>query len=233
LKNIGYQKAKHHNMIIFTDIDMIPDTQLMRAYVTKHDGVCRLAHRGTRYGYVDNMFFGAVLSFSPAAYSKINGYPNSFYGWGGEDTAIGWRCVHNKIPIYYPEHGAVIDIELNENRRVIYSAKEKLEILKKTNTKDMKLYEKVVLITKQPNNGVTTLIYNDVDTKQYDTYTIIIVDLQKDAEEKQHPEWFDMSVFSEMSDDDVEQEYRKAKSLLHLNKHDSQYHAMEKPLPLL
>ena len=36
--------------------------------------------------------FGGAVTFRPELFRKINGFPISFFGWGGEDDAMGSRC---------------------------------------------------------------------------------------------------------------------------------------------
>lgn len=42
-------------------------------------GPCRLPY---------NQYFGGVSSMSKEQYLKINGFPNNYWGWGGEDDDI-------------------------------------------------------------------------------------------------------------------------------------------------
>ena len=37
------------------------------------------------------MYFGGVSALTPLHYLKINGFPNNYWGWGGEDDDIGLR----------------------------------------------------------------------------------------------------------------------------------------------
>ena len=37
------------------------------------------------------MYFGGVSALSPLHYLKMNGFPNNYWGWGGEDDDIGIR----------------------------------------------------------------------------------------------------------------------------------------------
>ncbi len=38
-----------------------------------------------------NMYFGGVSALTPLHYLKMNGFPNNYWGWGGEDDDIGVR----------------------------------------------------------------------------------------------------------------------------------------------
>lgn len=37
------------------------------------------------------MYFGGVSALTPVQYLKMNGFPNNYWGWGGEDDDIGVR----------------------------------------------------------------------------------------------------------------------------------------------
>lgn len=37
------------------------------------------------------MYFGGVSALTPLHYLKMNGFPNNYWGWGGEDDDIGVR----------------------------------------------------------------------------------------------------------------------------------------------
>jgi hypothetical protein len=42
---------------------------------------------------------------------RINGYPNNFWGWGGEDDEMQKRCERLGIKWEYPPKGTIIDLE--------------------------------------------------------------------------------------------------------------------------
>lgn len=37
------------------------------------------------------MFFGGLMAMTPKSYVKVNGFPNHYWGWGGEDDEFGKR----------------------------------------------------------------------------------------------------------------------------------------------
>ena len=63
-------------------------------------------------------FLGAAMSIHPALFERVNGYPNSFAGWGGEDDAVVQRlelaCGNKPDSLVYtvPTHGRLIDLEM-------------------------------------------------------------------------------------------------------------------------
>lgn len=44
-------------------------------------------------------YFGGVVAFSREDFEKINGFPNTFWGWGGEDDEMYSRIV--EVPSRY------------------------------------------------------------------------------------------------------------------------------------
>jgi len=70
----------------------------------------------TRRVYVP--MFGGVTTFTRAHYLKVNGFSNTFYGWGGEDDDMRLRCVHG---IGIREDRCFIKIPLNPSFRRVKS----------------------------------------------------------------------------------------------------------------
>ena len=44
-----------------------------------------------------DQFLGRVLRISKTKYKQLNGFPNTFYGWGGEDDAFARRIGRNVV----------------------------------------------------------------------------------------------------------------------------------------
>ena len=40
-----------------------------------------------------------IISFNKKDFQKINGFPNDFWGWGGEDDAMYNRLVSARVPV--------------------------------------------------------------------------------------------------------------------------------------
>ena len=115
LKNIGFEisnKKGGYINYIFTDIDMIPDHELIQYFTglkdTNEFSIC-----GTRYstGVDKKPFLGGLISVNEKVFKKINGYPNNYYGWG-EDDSLFIRMVGAKVyNLELPKKGQVIDTE--------------------------------------------------------------------------------------------------------------------------
>ena len=101
LLNIGAHLAKKHSHLILHDIDLLPDESLLPYYTMIPDYPI---HIGTvwKTKYTSERFLGGILSLSWKDFERVNGYPNQFWGWGGEDDVLRNRLNYFKIPIYRP-----------------------------------------------------------------------------------------------------------------------------------
>jgi hypothetical protein len=99
LLNIGFdyslkKSTKHppkHDIFIFHDVDLLPQPPLAKWYATPPSKPLHIARVWDRYSN-NPKYFGGIVSFSEDDMKKINGYPNNFWGWGGEDDEMQARC---------------------------------------------------------------------------------------------------------------------------------------------
>jgi hypothetical protein len=209
LKNIGFEIANKEgdfDNYIFSDIDNIPDYDLMKYFLIKMKYPISLAIRGTRYESKNNkrIFLGGLLGFDGKTFKKINGYPNNFWGWGGEDDALIIRLLQSGInKIYYPKKGSIIDTEEINNKRI--GLENKLKIINKEEIKYEKIYNDMKTWN---NNGLNTLEYKILERNQLDqNISIIKVDLMKKNDIKKNPNYY---AFNNISDINAKKMYSNA-----------------------
>ena len=144
------EKSDGKSYYVLSDVDLLPSNELLEDYLKYPETPIHLGNRGTRYTGNADSFLGGVLSVNSKDFIKSNGYPNSFWGWGGEDDALKRRLDRNNIRIERPE-GSVIDLEeLNLT--------EKLQDLKQNQSKEYLKREKLDQDkTEWNNNGLNTL----------------------------------------------------------------------------
>ena len=53
---------------------------------------CRMSYGGQ---------FGGVVTIRPQMFQRLNGFPITFFGWGGEDDAMGSRCAATEFHIQF------------------------------------------------------------------------------------------------------------------------------------
>ena len=93
LLNLGFLLAEKEDFdnYIFHDVDLLPSDDLIPYYFYKSDYPLHLAHNWDKYTFYS--FFGGVVSFSKKLFRESGGYPNNFFGWGGEDDVLQNRVV--------------------------------------------------------------------------------------------------------------------------------------------
>ena len=108
LLNIGFNEAltQGATRVILHDCDLVPDDNLLAMY--KEQWPRPIVHFGARFRrYNDSRtYFGGVHGFHVDAFP---GYPNQFWGWGGEDDAL-----RNRVDLRnttYARKGEYLDLE--------------------------------------------------------------------------------------------------------------------------
>ncbi len=176
LLNIGYELGCLSDIepdtFIFHDVDLISDKSLIPIYYSKPEHPIHIANLW-REKYNFSSFFGGIVSFNKKDYSKINGFPNTRFLWGGEDDIMLNRIVINKMKIIKPKDSSL------ENKGLIYDMgpETSANLTKKENEgkkldilKDLKNWK---------SNGLNSLKYEilDFDNFKYENVFRIKVKL--------------------------------------------------------
>ncbi|XP_071062832.1 beta-1,4-galactosyltransferase 6-like [Pseudochaenichthys georgianus] len=91
LFNVGFLEAMKDldwDCLIFHDVDHIPEND--RNYYGCGQMPRHFAAKLDKYMYIlpYSEFFGGVSGLTVEQFRKINGFPNAFWGWGGEDDDL-------------------------------------------------------------------------------------------------------------------------------------------------
>ncbi|XP_053134254.1 beta-1,4-galactosyltransferase 3 [Hemicordylus capensis] len=95
LLNVGVKEAlkdEDWNCLFLHDVDLIPENDhnlyACDPWSPKHVSIAM-----NKFGYSlpYSQYFGGVSALTPDQYLKINGFPNEYWGWGGEDDDIATR----------------------------------------------------------------------------------------------------------------------------------------------
>lgn len=153
LLNAGFIYATQHALrrrmaprmcnFILADVDMQP-SNLTDGYKTLINGFRPLGRLWVDNPYKDNPdFFGGVLGVSFDAFYESNGFPNNYYGWGGEEDYLRWRVQNAGLPVEdvssYAEKGAkIFDLETlpRKSRKETNQLRWESKLLWKQETKD-------------------------------------------------------------------------------------------------
>ncbi|TKS70367.1 Beta-1,4-galactosyltransferase 1 [Collichthys lucidus] len=106
LMNAGFVEALKeydYDCFVFSDIDLVPmdDRNLYRCFqIPRHFSV---AIDKFDFKLPSPANFGGVISLSKSQFSKINGFSNTFWGWGGEDDDLYLRVIFHGMSISRPD----------------------------------------------------------------------------------------------------------------------------------
>ena len=123
-------------------------------------------------------YVGGVTAISTEVFKRINGFSNTFYGWGGEDDDLSHRMkVHNisiqRDPADISRFGMLSHgkVEMNSNLNMLMDKSKNSEL---------------------DSDGLSTLQFELLDKKEYPLYTWLLVKLPK-GPEKTTKSWWDIA----------------------------------------
>lgn len=119
LLNYGVRVAETP-LVCLHDVDLLPGEDMLRAYTDPLHGVRHIARAWKRYNY--DSYMGGIVLMRKKDFVHINGFPNDFWGWGGEDDEFGDRIRDAGIPIERVEAGTIIDqegLDINEKMSLL------------------------------------------------------------------------------------------------------------------
>lgn len=105
--NVGFmesQKDAQWDCFVFHDVDLyLENDKALYACPTSENEVRLMSVAIDKFGYrpVHSQNFGGVVVMTKTQMIKVNGYSNSFWGWGGEDDEMSHRF-GNKSSIFSP-----------------------------------------------------------------------------------------------------------------------------------
>ncbi|XP_013391513.1 beta-1,4-galactosyltransferase 4 [Lingula anatina] len=168
-RNVGFVEASatfNFTCYIFHDVDKIPMNNSL-LYRCPPDRVLHLASAEDRnqYDLMYPNYIGGVIGTAPDTFKKLNGFPNNYIRWGGEDDDFFQRSVSQKVPIEHAHTQLGMYRVLNHTRPPGYDNKEKGDM----NQFASKLYKHYGPLI----DGLNTLNYTRLATEYRPTYTWI------------------------------------------------------------
>jgi hypothetical protein len=161
LLNIGYHFITTHvpsiQTFVMHDVDItFPDDFVRAYYGTDDKEIVHLGNAVASDKYKDSdTFMGRVVKFSKESYKAINGFPNTFYGWGGEDDALVYRINEAKYTVFRPKESKV-GLEMKTENDILES--------KDNDRKEMSKVENLIADTFQwQMDGVNSIQYKVVN----------------------------------------------------------------------
>ncbi|XP_051993092.1 beta-1,4-galactosyltransferase 1-like [Xyrauchen texanus] len=170
LLNVGYVEALKeydYDCFIFSDVDIIPmdDRNIYKCSSQPRHLSVSMDKFGFRLPY--KHYFGGVSAMSKQQFQRINGFPNKYWGWGGEDDDIFKRLHYRGMDISRPSG------DIGKCRMIRHKRDEKNE----PNPQRFKRISHTRLTMN--TDGVNSLNYKVIDIKKDQLYTKITVDIGK------------------------------------------------------
>ena len=133
LLNIGFKFAEQEGFtnFIFHDVDLLPSVELKKYYTDAPDkSPIHIAAVWSRYGK-NTDYFGGIVAFNKQMFNKINGFPNNFWGWGGEDDEL-YKRTKPYYTITKSKNGSIRDLEnMNLQQKLWYLKDNDLKFMQK------------------------------------------------------------------------------------------------------
>jgi beta-1,4-galactosyltransferase 2 len=99
LINAGFDHTRGRaEVYCFHDVDLIPLVSDYRPGPHPTHLATHTEQFGWRLPYPS--YFGGVTLFPADAFRRVGGFPNDFWGWGGEDDALLRRCERAGVAVY-------------------------------------------------------------------------------------------------------------------------------------
>ncbi|XP_069575638.1 beta-1,4-galactosyltransferase 1 isoform X1 [Brachyistius frenatus] len=170
LLNVGYAEALKdydYGCFVFSDVDLIPmdDRNTYRCFSQPRHLSVSMDKFGFRLPY--NQYFGGVSSMSKEHFLKINGFPNNYWGWGGEDDDIYNRLASKGMSISRPSG------DVGKCRMIRHDRDKK-------NEPNPQRFDRIAHTRETMHkDGINSLIYRVVSAEKFDLFTKISVDVGK------------------------------------------------------
>lgn len=105
LLNVGFKEAMNEenwDCLFFHDVDLLPEDDRNTYICESNPKHASAAMNKFWYSLPYLSYFGGVSALTPEQYKKMNGFPNTYWGWGGEDDDISKRVRLSGMMIYRP-----------------------------------------------------------------------------------------------------------------------------------
>ncbi|XP_063312036.1 beta-1,4-galactosyltransferase 1 [Pelobates fuscus] len=168
LLNVGFAEALKeydYQCFVFSDVDLIPmdDRNIYKCYSQPRHLSVSMDKFG--FGLPYTQYFGGVSALSKDQFTRINGFPNNYWGWGGEDDDIYNRIASRGMSISRP------DAVTGKCRMIRHNRDDK-------NDPNPKRFDLIAHTRHTMNSdGINSLSYQVIKKEKYPLYTKITVDI--------------------------------------------------------
>ncbi|TKS87894.1 Beta-1,4-galactosyltransferase 1 [Collichthys lucidus] len=168
LMNVGFVEALKeydYDCFVFSDIDLVPmdDRNLYRCFQKPRHLSVAIDIFNFKLPY--KTIFGGVSSFFKSQFLKINGFSNTFWGWGGEDDDLYQRVIFHGMSISRPDM-VIGKYKMIKHVRDLHNERNPVNAGKLRHTKST-----------MNEDGINSLNYTVKEIVKDILYTLITVDI--------------------------------------------------------
>ncbi|NXU52443.1 B4GT4 galactosyltransferase, partial [Turnix velox] len=167
LLNIGYIEAlkeANWDCFIFHDVDLVPENDFNSYTCDKQPKHLVVGRNSTGYRLRYKGYFGGVTALTRDQFFKVNGFSNSYWGWGGEDDDLRIRVEMQKMKVVRPP------ANVGRYTMIFHKRDHGNEV----NQQRMKLLRQVSKTWEK--DGLNSCSYNLLSVEHYPLYVNITVD---------------------------------------------------------
>jgi len=170
--NVGYAEAVKffpYDCMVFHDIDLLSkDDRNTFDCSSSPQHMCGALDK-FKYQLPYMELFGGVEMFTKDHYELVNGFSNSFWGWGAEDDNLYSRLKWKGLPLWRPPNYISKYQMIKHKDEEPFADKKRFEVRKES---------------KQhfATDGLINLQYDVIDINESQYYTRIKVNLRKDKD---------------------------------------------------
>ncbi|MBN3306208.1 B4GT3 galactosyltransferase, partial [Amia calva] len=171
LLNVGFKEAmkeEEWDCMFYHDVDLIPEDDRNIYTCDRYPKHASIAMDKFGYKLPYKTYFGGVSALTPEQYMKMNGFPNNYWGWGGEDDDIAVRVALSGMLISRPS------VQVGRYKMIKHEHDQGNE----ENPKRFNLLAKTRRTWRQ--DGMNTMDYNILSKEYMPLYTNITVDIGTD-----------------------------------------------------
>lgn len=185
LLNVGVKEAlkdEEWNCLFLHDVDLIPEND-HNLYTCDPWNPRHVSVAMNKFGYSlpYSHYFGGVSALTPNQYMKINGFPNEYWGWGGEDDDIATRVRLAGMKISRPP------VTVGHYKMVTHSGD-------KGNEENPHRFDLLIRTSRVwPYDGMNSLTYTLLSKELLPLYTNITADIGT-APSRNHPSQDSMAI---------------------------------------
>ncbi|XP_042355916.1 beta-1,4-galactosyltransferase 4 [Plectropomus leopardus] len=170
LLNVGYLEAlKDYNWecFIFHDVDLVPENDHNLYICDKQPKHLVVGRNATGYKLRYKGYFGGVTAMTKDQFLQVNGFSNTYWGWGGEDDDLRIRVELQKMKIVRPP------ADVARYTMVFHKRDSGNEI----NKDRMKLLGRTPQVWRK--DGLNSCLYKTLSVERLPLYVNVTVDIGK------------------------------------------------------